>query len=94
MQKECPPDPNDRSYFPIDNDLRNHIYMAKKAIQLSCLDQENLCLKIEQWKKTDPESTHYFRPYCLKSEVSEQPSHEAVSEERTNQYEQNFLWVH
>ena len=43
-----------------DNDLRNHIYMAKRAIQLSCLDQENAVLKIEQWRKTDPDSTHFF----------------------------------
>ncbi len=38
--KEVPSDPNHRAYFPTDNDL-NHIYMAKHALQLSCLDQEN-----------------------------------------------------
>ena len=61
--KDNPPNPNDRAYFPLDNDLRNHIYMAKHAIQLSCLDQENAMLKIEQWRKTDPDSTHFFRPF-------------------------------
>ena len=25
--KDNPPNPNDRAYFPLDNDLRNHIYM-------------------------------------------------------------------
>ena len=58
--RESPPNPNDRAYFPIDNDLKNHIYMAKRALQLSCLDQENLCLKIDQWKISDPEITHIF----------------------------------
>ncbi len=64
--KEAPPDPNDRAYFPTDNDLNNHIYMAKRALQLSCLDQENTHLKIQQWKETHPESTHFFRPYIQK----------------------------
>ena len=42
---------------------KNDINMAKRALQLSCLDQENLRLKIDQWKH---ESTHYFRPYIIK----------------------------
>ena len=63
---ECPPNPNDRAYFPIDSDLKNHICIAKRALQLSCLDQDNLRLKIDQWKISDPESTHFFRPYLIK----------------------------
>ena len=59
--RKSPPNPNDRAYFPIDNDLKNHLYMDK-ALQLSCLDQENVRLKIDQWKIYDPESTHFFRP--------------------------------
>ncbi len=30
------------------------------------LDQHNVRQKIEQWKVTDPESTHFFRPYHVK----------------------------
>ena len=45
--KDDQPNPNDRAYFPLDSDLANHTYMAKRAIQLSCLDQENVMLKIE-----------------------------------------------
>ena len=37
--------------------------MAKRALQLFCLDQENLRLRIDQWKVSDPESTHFFRLY-------------------------------
>ncbi len=40
--------------------------MAKRALQLSCLDQENAHLKIQQWMKTHPECTHFFRPYFQK----------------------------
>ena len=64
--RDSPPNPNDRAYFPIDNDLKNHVYMAKRALQLSCLDQESLRLKIDQWKISDPESTHFFQPYLIK----------------------------
>ena len=58
--KNNPPDCNDRVYFPTDTDLRNHIYMAKRAMQLSCLDQENMKLKLENRKAIDPESNHFF----------------------------------
>ena len=49
--------PSDRAYFPIDN---GHVYMAKRTLQLSCLDRENLHLTIDEWKLSDPESTHFF----------------------------------
>ena len=61
--KNNPPHFNDRAYFPLDTDLRNHIYRAKRALQLSCIDQENVNLLVERWKQTDPGSNHLFRPY-------------------------------
>ena len=61
--KDNVPNPNDRAYFSLDTDLRNPIFMAKQALQLSCLDQENARLKIEKWKDSDPESQHFFRPF-------------------------------
>ena len=61
-------------FFPTDNDLKNHIYMAKQALQFSCLDQGNVHLKIEQWKKTHPECTHLFRLYIQKGGIEESPS--------------------
>ena len=61
--KDNVPNPNDQAYFPLDTDLRNHIFMAKQALQQSCLDQENVRLKIEKWKDSDPESQHFFRPF-------------------------------
>ena len=106
--KDNPPNPNDRAYFPLDNDLRNHIYMAKRALQLSCLDQENAMLKIEQWRKTDPDSTHFFRPF-IEGSAGECPRETApppAPENKTNGdednttvhetggYKQQLLWVH
>ena len=33
--KDSPPDPHDRAYFPTHEDIRNHIYRAKQALQHS-----------------------------------------------------------
>ena len=66
------PNPNNRAYFPLDTDLRNHIFMAKRVLQLSCLDQKNAHLKIEKWKISDPESQHFFRPF-LEETVKSDP---------------------
>ncbi len=59
--------------------------MAKRALQLSCLDQDDVRQKIEQWKVTDPESTHFFRLYHVKdgeedSDSCSPPSTEEVRE--------------
>ncbi len=54
---------NDRSFYPTLSDIRNHIQLAKRAIELSKLDQEQLRLKVEGWKKTNPSAFYFFRPY-------------------------------
>ncbi len=46
--------------------------MAKRALQLLCLDQENMKLKVEQWNKMYPESSHHFRPYVAKKNGEDQ----------------------
>ena len=69
-------DPNDRAYNPSVKDVSNHIYLAKKKLELSCLDQENAQLKIEAWKRSNPQASYYFRPYKVAegSEHNEEPS--------------------
>ena len=52
-----------RAFFPTSTDIRNHIYIAKKALELSKIDQENVRLKIEQFQKRDSTSSFFFRPY-------------------------------
>ncbi len=54
------PSPDDRAYFPVPRDLRNHMY---KAFELSKFDQHNLKLKTEEWEKSEPDSMFHFRPY-------------------------------
>ena len=53
----CPeqkPELVDRAYYQTNTDIRNHVYKAQRACQLSKLDQ--LRLKIEQWQKQTPVS--------------------------------------
>ena len=45
------PNPHDRAFYPLKQDIINYIGMAKRAINLSKFDQENLQIKVEQWKK-------------------------------------------
>ena len=37
----------DRAFYPLNEDIRNHVSKAKKALELSKFDQQNLQLKIE-----------------------------------------------
>ena len=41
------------AFYPTSTDVRNHIYIAKKALELSKIDQENVLLKVEQFRKRD-----------------------------------------
>ena len=81
----CPdskPEPTDRSYYPTTTDIRNHIYKAQRACQLSSLDQENLRLKIKEWKKQNPKSLFYFRPY------------KEVNSDKEDSIDQMLLYIH
>ena len=67
------PQAHDRVFYPNIVDIKNHVYRAKRALELSKLDQENLRLKIKEWKVNDPESTFFFRPYITVEDESEHP---------------------
>lgn len=43
------------------------------------MDQENLKLKIEEWKRSSPSSNHFFRPYIKKSDLKNE--HQSASTE-------------
>lgn len=57
------PLPGDRAFYPRSEDIRNHICKAKRAIELSKYDQENLWLKVQEWEKQNPQSSFFFRPF-------------------------------
>ena len=64
------------AFFPTSIDIRNHIYTAKKMLELSKLDQDNVRQMIEQYKQDDPTSSFFFRPLIKQ---------EAENEERAEQ---------
>ena len=65
------PTPGDRAFYPQIEDIRNHVSKAKKAVELSKYDQQNLQLKIEEWKISSPHSSFFFRPYKSNSDSEE-----------------------
>ena len=91
-----------------DRDLKNHIYKAKRALELSKLDQHNLKLKLQEWESSHPDSTFYFRLYVTKDkqpptendmQFTSQHSGANFTSAPENsgdaqQFEQTFLWVH
>ena len=50
-------------FFPERRDLRNHMYRASVKLPFSKIDQENLSMKVDIWKKEKAKDTFYFRPY-------------------------------
>ena len=88
---EIDPSLTNRAFYPMPCDIKNHICLAKRALELSKLDQENLKLKIEKWKKS-LSSSHFFRPFI---ERKEQKELENGDDEFTEPlYSQTLLWVH
>ena len=95
--KDSPPDPNDRAYFPTQDDLKNHIYRAKQALQHSKYDQENLRLKVQNWKKTHPDANFFFRPRVIDdSNSTTESEREGKVDCQTGEQSQghSFLSVH
>ena len=76
------PNPTDRAFYPLPTDIKNHVGNAKRALDLSKLDQENLRLKIEAWKEL-PESCHYFRPYISEQSDKQSPQMPSTKSEHT-----------
>ena len=52
-----------RQYQPTLRDIRNHMYKATVKLRFAKMDQENLFHKVEDWKRTEPDSQFFFRGY-------------------------------
>ena len=61
--------------------------MAKRAIDLSKFDQENLRIKVKQWKKENENSSFYYRPLGKKTTSTE-------STGEAEEGKETFLYVH
>ena len=67
-----------RAFNPTSTDVRNHIYIAKKSLELSKIDQENVRLKVEQFQKRDATSSFFFRPYIQQQADTQLDSSEST----------------
>ncbi len=91
------PQQHDRAFYPTNNDIRNHVCKAKRTLELSKLDQENLRLKVEEWQKTSPQSSFFFRPFrtCPGTSDCHQPEEEGHSlAEEEKSFRETLLYVH
>ena len=61
--KENIPPPESRRFFQLTRDIRNHIYSATNKLRMSKIDQENLHMKVLEWKRKSPKDHFYFRSY-------------------------------
>ena len=59
------------AFYPDITDVKNHVYQAKRALELSKIDQENLRLKVNEWAVNDLENNFFLRPYMEASDASE-----------------------
>ena len=90
MCKEDKPSCSDGAYWPTKEDIKNHVYRAKKAFELSKFDQHNLELKLKALKDESPNnsSKYMFRSFKQKAE-----SDDFHATNSTN-FEQTLLWIH
>lgn len=52
-----------RRFHPTIKDVRNHMYKAAVKLRFAKLDQANLDIKIQEWKKQYPNDNFFFRSY-------------------------------
>ena len=60
------PPQESRRFFPLSRDIRNYMYTATNKLRLSKIDQENLHMKIMEWKKKLPKD-HFFPGASVKA---------------------------
>ena len=57
------PPATSRRFFPLKRDISNHVSLATMKLRFSKIDQENISLKLSDWKKENPADHYFFRPY-------------------------------
>jgi len=60
-----------RRYFPNKRDYSNIIRAARVARMHSCIDQEQLRAKINEWQQLHPDDKFFFRPYVERQEMED-----------------------
>lgn len=53
---------SDAAYYPTDETIRTHIYLAQLRLRYSRIDQENLLHKVAEWQENYPRDNFVFMP--------------------------------
>ena len=53
------PNEHDRAFYPDIIDIKNHVYKAKRALELSKIDQQNLRLEVNEWAASDTKNKFF-----------------------------------
>ena len=57
------PNRNNRRFFPTMKTIKNHMYCATIRARLSAMDQDNVKLLVDSWRKEHPQDYFFYRPY-------------------------------
>ena len=83
------PDLGNRRFFPSHIDIYNNMYRTSVQMRHSKIDQENLVLKIAEWKIESPQDMFFLRP----STKEQSAEHDKVHQDGTPvDKEDNILW--
>ena len=63
FRDDQPPQDTNRRYFPRTSDLRTHMYRATVKNRMSRIDQANVHMKTDEWRKVYNADSFFFRPH-------------------------------
>jgi hypothetical protein len=63
-----PPSKTRRRFYPSNKDIANYMQRTRNSHRHSKIDQENLSVLIDNWRKDYPEDHFYFRPHLASAE--------------------------
>ena len=63
FQGESLPPRTSGHFFPERRNLQNHMCRASVKLRFSKIDQENLSMKVDIWRKEKAKDTFFFGPY-------------------------------
>ena len=90
--KGCnPPHMYSRSFFPLERDIRNHMYNTLMKLRFSKVDQENLELQVDEWRKDFVDDHFFFRGY---GEREKSKNHDIDDYTSGSAFSNRLLFIH
>ncbi|XP_066935327.1 uncharacterized protein [Clytia hemisphaerica] len=87
-----PPSSSSRRFYPEPRDIRNHMNIAANKYRRSKIDQENLEMMINEWRRSNLDDKFHFRRYH--SGTAEEAERQQIYDENGNCIsEENLVFV-